>query len=113
MAGVSGQSSPTHPDLIDINAPLPLLLQPFPNLGNKDRHMDEETKELVAIGASVAANCYPCMKHHLAKCAELGVARAEVRAAAEVGKMVNRGAASNTHKFVAELLGVEDPALAD
>jgi hypothetical protein len=53
------------------------------------------------------------MKHHLAKCDELGVARAEVRAAAEVGKMVNRGAASNTRKFVDELLGVEDPALAD
>jgi hypothetical protein len=53
------------------------------------------------------------MKHHLAKCDELGVARAEVRAAAEVGKMVNRGAASNTRKFVDELLGVEDLALAD
>ncbi len=74
--------------------------------------MDERTKELVAIGASVAANCYPCMKHHLAKCDELGVARAEVRAAADVGKMVNRGAASNTRKFVDELLGVEEPALA-
>ncbi len=47
--------------------------------------MDEQTKELVAIGASVAANCYPCMKHHLAECDELGVARAEVRAAAVVG----------------------------
>jgi AhpD family alkylhydroperoxidase len=90
-----------------------LLLQPFPNLGNKDRHMDEETKELVAIGASVAANCYPCMKHHLAKCGELGVAAAEIRAAAKVGMMVHRGAASNTRKFIAELLGEEDPALAD
>ena len=29
--------------------------------------MDEQMKELVAIGASVAANCYTCMKHHLAK----------------------------------------------
>ena len=75
--------------------------------------MDEQTKELVAIGASVAANCYPCMKHHLAKCEDLGVAAAEIRAASEVGKMVNRGAAGNTRKFVAELLGVEDPALAD
>ncbi len=75
--------------------------------------MDEQTKELVAIGASVAANCYPCMKHHLAKCEDLGVAAAEIRAAAKVGMMVNRGAASNTRKFVAELLGVEDPALAD
>ncbi len=75
--------------------------------------MDEHTKELVAIGASVAANCYPCMKHHLAKCDDLGVAAAEIRAAAEVGMMVNRGAASNTRKFVAELLGAEEPALAD
>ena len=75
--------------------------------------MDEQIKELVAIGASVAANCYPCMKYHLARCAELGVTRAEVRAAAEVGKMVNRGAASNTRKFVDELLGAEELALAD
>ena len=73
--------------------------------------MDEPTKELVAIGASVAANCYPCMKHHLVKCEELGVDGTEIRAAAEVGMMVNRGAASNTRKFVAELLGAEAPAL--
>ncbi len=84
-----------------------------PRTRKRDRDMDEQTKELVAIGASVAANCYPCMKHHLAKCEDLGVATAEIRAAAEVGMMVNRGAASNTRKFVAELLGVEDPALAD
>ncbi len=75
--------------------------------------MDERTKELVAIGASVAANCYPCMKHHLAKCEDLGADGAEIRAAAEVGMMVNRGAASNTRKFVAELLGAEAPALQD
>ncbi len=75
--------------------------------------MDEQTKELVAIGASVAANCYPCMKYHLAKCDELGVTRAEVRAAVEVGKMVNRGAANNTRKFVDELLGAEEPVPAD
>ncbi len=75
--------------------------------------MDEQTKELVAIGASVAANCYPCMKHHLARCDDLGVARAEVRAAAEVGKLVNRVAATNTHKFVDELLGAEEPVPAD
>ncbi len=92
----------------------PIILEPGkPQIRKQGCDMDEQIKELVAIGASVAANCYPCMKHHLAKCDELGVARAEVRAAAEVGKMVNRGAASNTRKFVAELLGAEDPALAD
>ncbi len=39
----------------------------------QERDMDDQTKELLAIGASVAANCYPCMKHHLAKCEDLGV----------------------------------------
>ena len=75
--------------------------------------MDEVVKELVAMGAAAAANCHPCMDHHLAKCDELGVTRTEVRAAAEVGKMVNRGAASNTRKFVDELLGAEESALAN
>ncbi len=44
-----------------------------PRTKKQDRDMDEQTKELVAIGASVAANCYPCMKHHLAKCEDLGI----------------------------------------
>ena len=72
--------------------------------------MQESTRELVAIGASAAANCYPCMKYHLARCEELGVPREEIRAAAEVGMMVNRGAASNTRKFSAELLGTGEAA---
>ncbi len=72
--------------------------------------MDEQTKELVAVGASVAANCHPCMNHHLSKCEELGVPREEIRAAAQVGLMVNRGAAKNTRKFVDELLGTREPA---
>lgn len=71
--------------------------------------MDERTRELVAIGASVAANCHPCMKHHLAKCEELGLDHDEIVAAAEVGMMVSRGAASKTRSFSAELLGTPAP----
>ncbi len=55
------------------------------------RDMDEQTKELVAIGASVAANCYPCMKHHLAKCEDLGVVGAEIRTAVAVSMISRRG----------------------
>jgi alkylhydroperoxidase/carboxymuconolactone decarboxylase family protein YurZ len=78
-----------------------------------ERHMDEQTEDPVAIGASVAANCAPCTKHHLAKYDELSVARGEVRAAVEVGQMVHGGAASNTRKFVDELLGAEAQVLAN
>jgi AhpD family alkylhydroperoxidase len=48
--------------------------------------MDERMKELVAVGAAAAANCHPCMDHHLAKCDELDVSREEVIAAADLLK---------------------------
>ena len=67
--------------------------------------MDEHTKELVAMGASAAANCHPCMDHHLAKCDELGIDREEVIAAVKVGLMVNRGAEKAIRKKARELLG--------
>lgn len=67
--------------------------------------MDEQTKELVAMGAAAAANCHPCMDYHLAKCDELGVGREEVAAAVKVGLMVNRGAESKIRQKSRELLG--------
>ena len=67
--------------------------------------MDERMKELVAMGAAAAANCHPCMDHHLAKCDDLGIDREEVAAAVEVGLMVNRGAENAIRKKVRELLG--------
>ena len=67
--------------------------------------MDEQTKELVAMGAAAAANCHPCMDYHLGKCDELGIDRAEVAAAVQVGLMVNRGAEKKIRQKARELLG--------
>jgi alkylhydroperoxidase/carboxymuconolactone decarboxylase family protein YurZ len=67
--------------------------------------MDEQMKELVAMGAAAAANCHPCMDHDLAKCDELGIDRSEVVAAIEVGLMVNRGAENAIRRKSRELLG--------
>ncbi|MCR6628969.1 MAG: carboxymuconolactone decarboxylase family protein [Magnetospirillum sp.] len=67
--------------------------------------MDDRIKELIAIGASAAVNCHPCMDYHLAECDRLGIDRAEVRAAVEVGLMVNRGAAAKTRDKADALLG--------
>jgi AhpD family alkylhydroperoxidase len=67
--------------------------------------MDDRTKELVAMGAAAAANCHPCMDHHLAKCDELGIDREEVNQAVQVGLMVNHGAERAIRKKAKELLG--------
>lgn len=67
--------------------------------------MDNQMKELVAMGASAAANCHPCMDYHLAKCDELEIDRDDVAAAVTVGLMVNRGAENAIRKKARELLG--------
>jgi AhpD family alkylhydroperoxidase len=67
--------------------------------------VDEHVKELVAMGASAAANCHPCIDHHLAKCDELGIDREEVAAAVKVGLMVNHGAENAIREKVRGLLG--------
>jgi len=71
--------------------------------------MDERMKELVSMGASAAANCHPCMDHHLAKCDALGKSRDEVLEAVKVGLMVNHGAESAIRKHTRELLGETAP----
>ena len=71
--------------------------------------MDDRMKELVAVGAAVAANCHPCIDHHLAKCDELEVERGEVAEAVKVGLMVNHGAEGAIRKHAHELLGDELP----
>lgn len=67
--------------------------------------MDERTKELIAIGASAAVNCRPCLEYHWREGQRLGIPRQEALVATQVGLMVNRGAASKTKGYVAELIG--------
>ena len=58
--------------------------------------LDANIKELIAIGASVSANCHPCVKYHVAKAREMNIGEAEIHQAIDVGKMVRKGAAGQT-----------------
>ena len=65
--------------------------------------MDDSTKELIAIGASVACNCHPCVKFHTEKARQMAIDEKEIKQAVEVGKMVQKGAAGQMD----DLLGRE------
>ena len=67
--------------------------------------MNDQTKELVAMGAAAAANCHPCMDYHLAQFDKLGIDRGEVTEAVKVGLMVNHGAEGAIRKKAEELFG--------
>ena len=66
--------------------------------------MDEKLKEMIAIGASVTANCIPCIQYHFAKAREIGITEAEIKAAVQVGKMVRKGAAKKWDEEIEILL---------
>ena len=66
--------------------------------------MDEHTKELIAIGASVGAHCQPCLTWHMKKARELGIDDEAIRAAIETGHMVEKGAMAAMRKFTDDVL---------
>lgn len=67
--------------------------------------MNEKTRELIAVGASVSAHCQPCLTYHVAKAKEMGVEETEIREAIAVGHLVEKGAMSTMRQFSASALG--------
>lgn len=66
---------------------------------------DEKTEELIAIGASITANCHPCIKYHVGKAREMEIPEDEIQQAIDVGKKVRKGAAGQMDKVLEELQG--------
>ena len=62
--------------------------------------MDTRIKELIAIGASVTANCEPCLDYHMSKAKDAGADEREITLAIEVAKAVRKGAMSKMDKYV-------------
>ena len=65
--------------------------------------LDERMMRLIAVGASIAANCQPCLQTNAAKALESGASEQEIAEAIWVGTMVRRGAASKMDKYAASL----------
>jgi AhpD family alkylhydroperoxidase len=72
--------------------------------------MDEKSKELIAIGASIGAHCQPCLTYHVGKAKEIGIDEVEIREAMAIGHMVEKGAMVAMKQFAAGVF--EAPATA-
>ena len=66
--------------------------------------MDEQTKKLIAVGASVGAKCHPCLEHHVGKALEFGIDSNEIMEAINIAKAVRQGAASSMDKLAMTLI---------
>lgn len=74
--------------------------------------LDNQTLALIAVGASFAANCRPCMEYHVGAALQCKVDGGKIAEAIEVGRRVKQGAASNMDRFAASLGQASDSSLA-
>jgi len=65
--------------------------------------LDEHMMRLIAIGASVAANCQLCLEINMIRAKECGADENEVAQAMWVGRMVRKVAASKMDEFASRL----------
>ena len=66
--------------------------------------MNDRVRELIAIGASITANCQPCLQKHVEKAITFGACAEEVSAAIEIGNRVKKGAAARMEAFASNVL---------
>lgn len=68
--------------------------------------METRIKELIAIGASITANCQPCLRYHVSQAREHGAEEQDITEAIAVAKMVRKGAMAKMDEFASTLFKV-------
>ncbi len=67
--------------------------------------MQDKLEEMIALGASYAVNCHPCLEYHKKKALSVGVSEADMLLALTVGEQVRNGAHVETRIKAKELFG--------
>ncbi len=75
--------------------------------------IEERIARLIAVGASVAANCQSCLDANVTKALEAGSNRELIANAVAIGKLVRHGAASSMDSFILDLNASGVAGLAD
>jgi AhpD family alkylhydroperoxidase len=67
--------------------------------------MENRTKLLIAVGASVTANCQPCLKTAVTQAQSAGADKKEILEAIAIGRIVRKGAMGKMDNFASTLTG--------
>lgn len=64
--------------------------------------LDSRTLALIAVGASVSANCRPCLERNIEAATRCGADQNQIGEAIDIGRRVRRGAASKLDEFASK-----------
>jgi AhpD family alkylhydroperoxidase len=71
------------------------------------KSLDRQVARLIAVGASVAANCQPCLETVMAKARQEEIKDKDIVEAIEIGKLVRHCAASQMDEFTLGIAAAE------
>lgn len=72
--------------------------------GAPNLEISDQVRELIALGAAIAASCEPCLKYHTNKARAIGLTDEQMREAIAVGRMVKEASAGNMHALAEKLV---------
>jgi len=67
--------------------------------------MEDKIKLLIAVGASVTANCQPCLQTAVTQAQGAGVGKKEILEAIAIGRVVRKGAMGKMDRLASTLTG--------
>ncbi|MDM7459671.1 MAG: arsenic metallochaperone ArsD family protein, partial [Paracoccus sp. (in: a-proteobacteria)] len=68
-----------------------------------------QVRELIALGAAVAANCRLCVERHVERSRQMGLSDAQMRDAIATGRMVREASERNFHDLLEKLIPEAEP----
>lgn len=74
--------------------------------------LDNRLRALIAVGASIGANCQPCLARTVEMATEHGADGPQIAEAVQIGRRVRRGAATKMDEFAGGLLSSHQPRAA-
>jgi len=75
--------------------------------------MEDKVKLLIAVGASLTANCQACLKTAVTQAEKAGVSKKEIVEALAIGRVVRKGALGKMDKFASNVTGKDLAKTAD
>ncbi|NIM90209.1 MAG: hypothetical protein GTO17_04595 [Candidatus Aminicenantes bacterium] len=66
--------------------------------------MDLKQRELICLGASVSAHCFPCFDYHLEQARKLGICEEEIQDAIRSGFLVMNGSGQKMWEKIKDTL---------
>jgi len=75
--------------------------------------MEDRIKLLIAVGASVTANCQPCLQTAVTQAQGAGVEKKEIIEAISIGRLVRKGAMGKMDKLASTLTGKDVASSSD